>query len=229
MNRILSLALCSALMLGAVASPVHAASVCKAQKSALSAEKKKEKSARKAFTDVQKLVAKLTRDEESQKRRVEKEQERTDRAVTREEERTARQVDRFENQRLNMVARAAELTAQAGLCAGAGLINDLLGSNLECTAAAVNAMIAEATQLTTAAGKLELRIRSEHQRRDRKVESIRRVNARKITTEQQKYNRIVDRLARETAKLPALEARAAAANTALEAAQASLDQCLAIN
>lgn len=229
MNRILSLALCSALLLSVGASTAFAASACKAQKSALSAEKKKEKSARKAFTDTQKIVAKLTRDEESQKRRVEKEQERTDRAVTREEERTARQVDRFENQRLNMVARAAELTAQAALCGTADFINGLLGSNLECGSAAVNALIAEATQLTVAAGKLELRIRSEHQRRDRKVESIRRVNARKITTEQQKYNRIVARLERETAKLPALEARATAANTALEAAQANLDQCLAIN
>jgi hypothetical protein len=216
-------------MLGAVASPVHAASVCKAQKSALSAEKKKEKSARKAFTDVQKLVAKLDREKEVQLQRVQRAEERKDRAVIREKEKAAKVVDKYDNQGLNLAARGAELTAQAAACLGSGVLNGLLGTNLECSASARNQLLAEAAQLSVAAGKAFQRRDSEMDRGERRVASVERTFARKITTEQQKYNRIVDRLARETAKLPALEARAAAANTALEAAQASLDQCLAIN
>lgn len=231
MNRVLSLILCSAFLVFAVEVPqAHASSnACKSQKSALTAQKKKERTASSALSKSQRTINTLERQKDSQLRRVEKASERTDTAVTREEERTAKIVDRYENQRLNNLAQAAELTAQAAACVASGLLNDLLGTNLDCNASARNQLVAQAAQLTGAAGKLELRISSEIDRRNRKVDSIRKLNARKITTEQQKYDRLAERFNAESARLPALDVRATAENTALETAQANLDQCLALN
>jgi len=201
---------------------------CLSQKNAQKSSLKKDKDADKVVTRAERDLEKLTRRAASDRTKVENIQSQQAQAVTRIQERKDREVDRAETQRRAFIVSAGELAAQAATCAASGIINGLLGTELECSASDRNALLAQAQRATAAAVNIGLKVKEIQDRAVRTVAAKSREFDPRIRAAVQKETRTLNLIDALNARLPGLQQKAVVAQTNFDRADAALNQYLGL-
>jgi|GEM_PF-6142463 len=201
---------------------------CLSQKNAQKSALKKDKDADKVVTRAERDLDKLLRRAASDRTRVENIQSQQGQAVVRIQERTAKELDRAESLRGALLVSAGELAVQAATCALSGPINDLLGTNLGCSASARNALLAEAQRATAAATNIGLKVEEIRSRGKRSVASRSKEYEPRIRAALQKETRTLNLIVALNAKIPGLQQKALETQANFDRTDAALNQCLGL-